>query len=111
MTVKPGNGEANRLAVSLDFEKMKGRKMKLKSGFISREMAGENILLSVDGSFSGLVRSNQTAAFIVNCLAEEITEAEIIARLMAKYDAPEAIIAEDVRKILGILRGIGALDG
>jgi len=78
---------------------------------MSREIAGEHILLSSDGTFSGMVRSNQTAAYIVDCLNKETTEAEIIAQLMAKYDAPEAIIAEDVRKILDILRGIGALDG
>lgn len=77
---------------------------------MSREMAGEHILIATDGTFSGIVRSNPTAAFILNCLAEETTEAEIVAKLLAKYDAPEAMIAEDVRKILDTLRGIGALD-
>ena len=84
--------------------------MKLKPGFMFREIADENILLSVDGSFNGLVRSNPTAAFILNCLVEETTEAEVVAKLLEKYDAPEAIIAQDVKRILKILYNIGAIE-
>ena len=84
--------------------------MKLKPGFMFREIADENILLSVDGSFNGLVRSNPTAAFILNCLVEETTEAEVVAKLLEKYDVPEAIIAQDVKRILKILYNIGAIE-
>lgn len=85
--------------------------MKLKDGFITHESDGEHITVSAGGSnFNGLIRSNKTAGFIVECLKEDITEEEIIEKMLAKYDAPREIIASDVAKILAKLRSIGALD-
>lgn len=85
--------------------------MKLKDGFITHEVAGEHITVSAGSvSFSGMIRSNQTAGFIVECLKEEITEDEIIERLLAKYDAPREQITKDVASVLVKLRGIGAVE-
>lgn len=84
--------------------------MKLKSDFITHETDGEQIMVSAGGTFSGLVRSNQTAAFIVDCLKEETTTEEIVDKMAAKYDAPKEIITTDVNRIIGKLRMIGALD-
>lgn len=90
----------------------KGRKkhMKLKDGFVTREMYGEHLMVSTDGAFNGLVRSNAAAAFIVECLAEETTEQEIVQKMLAKYDAPTEILEEDVKKILNTLRDVDALE-
>ena len=53
--------------------------MKLKDGFITHETDGEQIMVSAGNvKFSGLVRSNRTAAFIVDCLKSETSETEII---------------------------------
>lgn len=71
---------------------------------------GEHILIDTDGTFSGIVRSNETAAFIVECLKKETTEEEIVNALCEKYDAPRAVIALDVKKIMENLRSVGALD-
>lgn len=85
--------------------------MKLKDGFITHEGVGEHITVSAGSvSFSGMIRSNQTAGFIVECLKEEITEDEIIERLLAKYDAPKEQITKDVASVLVKLRGIGAVE-
>ena len=84
--------------------------MKLKDGFITRNLADEQIMVSSTGDFGGLVRSNKTAAFIVDCLGSDITEDEIVCKMREKYDAPEEILREDVKKIITTLRSIGALD-
>lgn len=85
--------------------------MKLKDGFITHETDGEQIMVSTGNvKFSGLVRSNRTAAFIVDCLKSETSEAEIIEKMAEKYDAPKEIITADVKKILDTLRRIGAID-
>ena len=48
--------------------------MRLKDGFITHESAGEHIMVPAGGvSFSGMVRSNQTAGYIVECLKEDTT--------------------------------------
>ena len=53
--------------------------MKLKEGFVTHEMGGEQVMVATgSASFSGLVRSNATAAFIVDCLKEETTKEQIL---------------------------------
>ena len=85
--------------------------MKLKEGFITHSTEGEHITVTAGGAgFSGMIRSNKTAGFIVECLKAETTEAEIIAKMLQKYDAPEDVISADVKRILSALRDIGAID-
>ena len=85
--------------------------MKLKEGFVTHEMDGEQIMVATgEARFSGLVRSNATAAFIVDCLKKDTTRDEIIAVMLEKYDATAERIGADVDKILAALRSIDALD-
>ena len=85
--------------------------MKLKDNFITYEEDGEHLTIPAGGSaWNGLIRSNKTAGFIVECLKEDTTEEGIIEKMLAKYDAPREMIASDVAKILAKLRSIGALD-
>lgn len=85
--------------------------MKLKDGFITRQTDGEQIMVAVgDIGFAGLVRSNKTAAFIVDCLKSETAKDKIVDAMAEKYDAPKEILEKDVEGILAKLRSIGALD-
>ena len=85
--------------------------MKLKQGFITHNMGGEQVMVGTGAvSFSGLVRSNETAAFIVDRLKKETTKEEIVDAMLQEYDAPREVIERDVEKILQTLRSIGALD-
>ena len=84
--------------------------MKLKSDFITQGIDDTQFLVPVGAeSFQGIVRSNKTAAFIVDCLREETTEEAIIAKLLEKYDVSEERAGADVRAIVEKLRGIGAI--
>lgn len=85
--------------------------MRLKSDFITQDIDDTQFLVPVGAeAFSGIVRSNKTAACIVNLLKEETTEAQIINVLFERYDAPKEEIAADVREILTTLRSIHALE-
>ena len=85
--------------------------MKLKDIFITQDIEDTQFLVSVgNGFFNGIVRSNGTAAFIVNCLKQETTQEQIVNAMCAEYDAPRETIAADVAGILDTLRSIGALD-
>lgn len=85
--------------------------MKLKKGLITHEADGEQIMVGTgDANFAGLVRSNRTAAFLVNLLREDTTREALVEAMCAKYDAPAGTIARDVDRILDTLRSIGALD-
>ena len=85
--------------------------MKLKSDLITQNIDGRQFLVSINGdSFSGIVRSNRTAAFIVDYLKNETTEKEIVDAMCRKYDAPREVLAADVKEILEKLRGINAIE-
>ena len=84
--------------------------MKLKENFITQEMDGEQIMVAAGGGFAGMVRSNATAAFIVDCLKNETTREAVLDAMGQKYDAPREVMAADVDMVLGNLRRIGALD-
>ena len=85
--------------------------MKIKDDFITQDIDGVQFLVPLGAeAFSGVVRSNPTAAFIVDCLMKETTEEKIVDAMCAKYDAPREEIASDVREILGTLRRINALE-
>jgi len=86
--------------------------MKLRDGIITYTTDGEQIMVAAGSAaahFQGMVRSNRTAAYIVDCLMTETTEAEVVEKMVAKFDAPREIIARDVAHILEQLRRIGAL--
>ncbi len=85
--------------------------MKLKSAFITQDIDDTQFLVPVGAeAFKGIVRSNTTAAFIVNCLKEETTEEKIVDAMCAKYDAPRDVITADVEEILETLRKIKAIE-
>ncbi len=84
--------------------------MKLKKEFITHTMGDEQLMISAGGSFNGMVRSNKTAAFIIDMLKREVTRGEIISAMLENYDAEESVISADVDRILDSLRSIGAID-
>ena len=85
--------------------------MKLKPDFITQTIDNTQFLVPIGAeSFQGIVRSNKTAAFIVDCLKEETTEEAIVDAMCKKYDAPRDVIAADVKNILNTLRRINALE-
>lgn len=85
--------------------------MKLRSKFIIHHTEDESLLVPAAGAgFAGLVKGNKTFGAILDLLKSEISEAEIVSALCARFDAPEAVIAKDVRKALAELRAVGALD-
>ena len=85
--------------------------MKLNDDFFIQELEDVQVLVPIGGeAFHGIVQSNKAAAFIVDCLKEETTEEAIVAKMCEKYDAPQAVLAADVREILDTLRSIHALE-
>ena len=85
--------------------------MKLKSSFITQDIDGTQFLVAVGaGDFNGIVKSNKTAAFIVDCLKKETTEEEIVETMLKEYDAPRETIEKDVKTVLDTLRSVRALE-
>lgn len=84
--------------------------MKLKDTFVTHTANNEQILVDASGKFSGIVRNNKTAAFIVDCLKEETSVDDIVDKMVEEYDAPLEDIKKGVDDVLDTLRKVGALD-
>ena len=85
--------------------------MKLKDGFITYDSGDHQILVSAGGQdFAGLVRSNESAAFIINALKENTSRDRVIQTVVDHYGIDRDIASKDVDKVLRQLRRIGALD-
>ena len=84
--------------------------MKLDPKFLTHETKGEHITVSTTGTkFNGLIRSNPTAAFIVESLKTDTTESEIVDKLLVKYDVDRPTAEKDVADIISKFRAIGAV--
>lgn len=84
--------------------------MKISNNFLTHSDGKDTLLVSTGASdFSGLVRSNASAGFIIKCLEKDTSEAEIVAAMQKEFDAPKEVLERDVRKIISQLRKIGAI--
>lgn len=85
--------------------------MKLKDSFITYMTDDVQIMVAAgEDAFHGMVRSNKTAAFVIDCLKTPCTREDLVAAMERKYDAPRAVLERDVERVLEVLGKIGALD-
>lgn len=84
--------------------------MKLKENFVTHADGGQQMMVDVSAKFSGLIRSNQTAAEIVELLKSETTEQAIVLKLLEKYEVSEEVLQKDVHQVLLKLQEIGAIE-
>lgn len=84
--------------------------MKLKKSFITHMSNREQILVDVGGEFSGLIRNNESAARIVDCLKTETSINEIVEQLSLEYEASNEELESAVNSVLTKLRSVGAID-
>ena len=85
--------------------------MKLNHNLIIQDVDGVQFLVPIgEDAFKGIVRSNETAAFIVTLLKEETTEATIVDALCKKYNVGRAEAAADTEEFLNALRRLRVLD-
>lgn len=65
--------------------------MKLKEGFILRQVAGENVVLSVsaDVDLNGMITLNDTGCTLWKRLEQEAQLSDLTAALLEEYDVDE----------------------
>lgn len=85
--------------------------MKIKPEFIAMDIDDTPYLVPVGGiAFHGIIRGNKTAGAILEYLKEDTSEDAIADALCAEFGAPRDLALSDVRKIIGKLREIGAIE-
>ncbi len=86
-------------------------KMKLNRNFVTQNVGDTQFMVATGSeSFSGMVRSNRSAAFIIDSLRYETTKEEIVEKMLEKYEVDEETVSRDVDEILASLRRIGAVE-
>ena len=80
--------------------------MKLKEGFLLREIAGQTVVLPTGGDLdiNMMITLNGTGAFLWEHLQEETNEAALVSALLAEYDVDEATALSAVTAFVEKLR-------
>ena len=80
--------------------------MKLKDGFLLREVAGKTVVLPTGGDLdlNMMITLNETAKFLWVKLQEEISESDLVAALQAEYELDEATATSAVAGFVGKLK-------
>lgn len=81
--------------------------MRIVSGFILRQIIGENVAIPSGDSarrLSGLVALNGSGKFLFELLQSEQTEKSLIRALQEEYEVDAATAAADVTDFLNMLR-------
>lgn len=86
--------------------------MKLKDGFILRQVAGQTVVLPTGGDLdlNMMITLNDTGKFLWERLSEETNEAELVAALLAEYDVDEETAAKSVAAFVAKLNENGFLN-
>ena len=82
--------------------------MKIKEGFILKEVAGSFVVVPVGDNlvdFTLMITTNETGAFLWNCLSEDRSEQELVDMLKSEYEgADDAQLAADVAEFVALLK-------
>ncbi len=87
--------------------------MKIKKGFILKDVAGNTFVVAVGSmskKFNGIITLNETAKLIWQCLVDGAEKEEIVEKIMNEYDAEREIVEKDVDSFIAKLDGDGILE-
>lgn len=73
--------------------------MKIKEGFLLRNVAGNNVVVPVGQAtldFNGMMSLNDTGAFIFGKMIDGISREELIQAVMDEYEIEEQLATVDV---------------
>lgn len=87
--------------------------MKIKEGFLARQIVGEWIVIPVGErvvDFNGIITLNETALFLWELLQQETQQEALLDSLTAEFDVSPAQAQADLAEFLDSLRANGLLE-
>lgn len=88
--------------------------MKIKYGFVLRKIADEDVVIPIGdniANFNGVIRLNESAAFLWKLLQDEITKDELVGFLIREYNIDEGLAINDVEKFINTLNENKVIEG
>ncbi|MDO5124940.1 MAG: PqqD family protein [Ruminococcus sp.] len=86
--------------------------MKIKSGFILREVASQTMVVAIGEAskgFDGIIRLNTTGKFLWKMLQKDTTVDELTSAMIAEYDVDKATAETDIKSFIETLKGADLL--
>ena len=80
--------------------------MKIKDGFLLKEVAGSYVIVPVGENmvdFSAMITTNETGAFLWELLKSDTDADTLVKAVMGEYDIDEATARADVEEYINIL--------
>lgn len=85
--------------------------MKIKNIFESEKIGNEEVMVSLNSEiFSGIIRTNDTASFIISCIKEDTTLEEVSLKLCSKYQISQEQASKAVNKIISQLLELNLIE-
>jgi hypothetical protein len=87
--------------------------MRIKSGFIIREIAGSPVVIPIGErviDYKGMMLPNETGAFLWRKLQNDATFEQLLQSVLDEYDVDEATASADIEEFLNEMRSVGALE-
>lgn len=84
--------------------------MKIKDGFILRNVAGNNVVVPIGQAtidFNGMISLNDTGAFIFEQMLNEITRDELVQAVINEYGIDGELAQKDVDAFIEKIKGGG----
>lgn len=80
--------------------------MKIKSGFMLREVAGSYVVVAVgerSNEFNGMINLNSTGAFLWKRVERGAEREDLLSALLEEYEVSEEQASKDVDRFIAIL--------
>ena len=87
--------------------------MKIKKGFIVREIAGECVVVALgDASkiFNGIIKLNETGKILWEFLAKGCEKEDAVAAILKEYEVDRETVEADFDRFVEILKGANILE-
>ncbi len=87
--------------------------MKIKEGYILREVAGNNIIVAIGGeavNFNGIKTLNETGTFLWRNIEKGMNEEMLITALTNEYEVDAETAKNDVEEFVSLLINNGLIE-
>lgn len=81
--------------------------MKIKDGFVKREIAGSYIVVPVGNTieeFNGMITLNESGSFFWDCFKKDITLEQAVKMVTDEYDIDQQTAAKDIENFIELLK-------
>lgn len=81
--------------------------MKIKDGFVKREIAGSYIVVPVGNTieeFNGMITLNESGSFFWDCFKKDITLEQAVKTVTDEYDIDPQTAAKDIENFIELLK-------